>query len=126
MSSGAADCGSFEASRQALVGKSINELSELLFQRFDEDFPSDGLFAGSFADRVEEFVRNQVQVACKQAAEIGADVWSALNDEHTAHNIERFSIVCGFLVSSVLRDAHWPTHEIVALVLFIIANRRKA
>jgi hypothetical protein len=115
----------FESHRQELLGKSPDELSDLFAERFDEEFPSDGLYVGKFPDQVWQFVRTRVRVACDKAAQLGTDVWQALNDEQTAHNAERFALVCGFFASDVLKVGHWPAHEIAALVLLIIATRSK-
>jgi len=115
----------FEGSRQQLLDKSPDELSDLLVERFDEEFPSDGLYAGKFPDRVWQFVRNRVKAVCDKTAKLGSDTWEALNEDRTAHNVERFALVCGFFASHVLKAGHWPAHEVAALVLLIIATRPK-
>lgn len=114
----------FESFRQQFLGKSSDELSDLVIERFDEEFPPVGLFAGGFRDRVWQFVRNRVRAACDKSGQLGVDVWTALNDDHTAHNVERFALVCGFLAANVLH-VHWPLHEIAAFALLIIATRPK-
>src|SRR5436305_1124049 len=114
--------GEFESFRQQLLGKSPDELSDIVIERFDEEFQSDGLLAGGFPDRVWQIVRNRIRLVGDSATKLGADVWAALNDDHTAHNVERFALVCGFLASNVLKIGHWPAHEVAALVLLIIAT----
>jgi hypothetical protein len=118
--------GEFETFRQQLLAKSQDELSDIVVERFDEDFPPNAMFVGRLPDRVWQFVRTRVRAACDRAAELGADVWAALHDDHTAHNVERFALVCGFCASHVLKVGHWPAHEVAALVLLIIASRPKS
>ncbi|MBL9001701.1 MAG: hypothetical protein JNK25_11250 [Phycisphaerae bacterium] len=110
----------FESSRQLLLNSSVKQLTDVFADRFEEDFPSDVLYAGGFLDRLRGFVLNRVRVACDAAGRLGAEVWEALHDERTAHNMERFALVCGFFASKVLNVGHWPAHEIAALVLLLV------
>lgn len=105
------------------MGKSANELVGVILERFDDAYPSEGLYAGTFKDRVREFVLNRVRVICNSASDLGQDVWAALSDDHTAHNVERFALVCGFFASHVFPGGHWPAHEVAALVLLIVTIR---
>ena len=117
--------GSFESARQDLADKTPNELIDIFADRFDDDFPSEGLYAGTRRDRIWQFVLNRVQSVCNGAADTGRTVWEALQDDHTAHNTERFALVCGFFASQVFPGGHWHLHEIAAFVLLILTIRPK-
>lgn len=108
-----------------LKAKTPDELMGLIEDRFEDFYPSEGLYSGTYKDRVWQFALNRVKATCNDAASLGEDVWKALNDEHTAHNVERFALVCGFFASHIFPHAHWPAHEIAALVLLIISVRPK-
>jgi hypothetical protein len=116
----------FESYRSQLAGKTPDELAVVFAERFDDVYPSHGLYAGTLKDRVLQFVHNRVRAVCDGASQLGKDVWEALHDDHTAHNVERFSLVCGFFASEVLNVGHWPAHEIAALILLIIATLPKS
>ena len=126
MSDEAAEGGPYETSRRDLASRTPDELAELIFERFEDAYPSDGLYAGTLRDRVWQFVLNRVQAICGQASDLGTQVWEALHDDRTAHSVERFALVCGFFASKVFPGGHWPAHEVAALVLLIISTRPKA
>jgi hypothetical protein len=112
----------FELFRQQLQGKPTDELSRLIIERFDDEFPPDGLFAGNSPDRIRQFIQDHLRLVCEQ---LGKDTWEALGDERTAHNVERFALTCAFFASHVFKGSHWPAHEITAFVLLVISTLSK-
>lgn len=81
----------------------------------------DSLQATPDLGRIKQWVKDQLLPACEAAEAAGREVWDALHDEETRHQVERLSICAAFLLTHFFGADKAPVHEVAAFAMLLVS-----